>query len=94
MRQGKVEWYSKQRGFGIVSSPAEDGSLERFFAHVSKIVRSPEKIEQGQPVSFDVSAEPVRRVGDLPMAINVVIELPRPKPVAEIGANSNSGAKL
>jgi len=79
MRVGKVEWYSKQRGFGILSSPAQDGSVEKFFAHVSKIVRSPEKIEQGQPVTFEVSDLPIRRVGDLPMALNVVIELPQPK---------------
>ena len=79
MRIGKVEWYSDRRGFGILSSPADDGALDKFYCHVSKIVRSPEKIEQGQRATFEVSESPLRRVGDLPMALNVVIDMPQPK---------------
>jgi len=75
MRTGKVEWYSHKRGFGILSSLASDGALDKFYCHVSKIVRSPEKIEQGLRATFEVSDLPLRRVGDLPMALNVVIEL-------------------
>jgi len=79
-RTGKLDYYSRTRGFGIISSPAEDGSVEKFFAHISKILRSPEKIEQGQNATFDVSGLPAKRDGDLPMAINIVIELAQPKP--------------
>jgi cold shock CspA family protein len=74
MRIGKVDWYSEKRGFGILSSPASDGALDKFFCHITKIVRSPETIEQGQHATFDVSAAPLRHVGDLPMALNVTIE--------------------
>ncbi len=77
MRVGKVEWYSEKRGFGILSSPAADGALDKFYCHVSKIVRSPEKIEQGQRATFEVGTDPIRRPGDLRMAFNVVIELPQ-----------------
>ena len=79
MSIGKVEWYSDKRGFGILSSPASDGTLDKFYCHVSKIVRSPEKIEQGQRAIFEVSESPLRRVGDLPMALNVVIEAVTPR---------------
>lgn len=79
MRTGKVEWYSDQRGFGILSSLASDGSLDKFYCHVSKIVRSPEKIEQGQQATFEVSELPLRRVGDLPMAMNVLIDAVTPQ---------------
>jgi cold shock CspA family protein len=81
MRIGKVEWYSDKRGFGILSSPATDGSVDKFYCHVSKIVRSPQKIEQGQRVTFEVSESPLRRVGDLPMALNVVIEAITPQKI-------------
>jgi cold shock CspA family protein len=76
MRTGKVEWYSDKRGFGILSSPTADGALDKFYCHVSKIVRSPEKIEQGQRATFEVLESPLRRVGDLPMAVNVTITEP------------------
>ncbi len=79
MRIGKVEWYSDKRGFGILSSQAADGASDKFYCHVSKIVRSPEKIEQGQRATFEVSESPLRRVGDLPMALNVVIEAVTPQ---------------
>jgi len=77
MRTGKVDWYSAKRGFGILSSLAADGALDKFYCHVSKIVRSPEVIEQGQRATFEVSDSPIRRAGDLPMALNVVIEAPQ-----------------
>ncbi len=71
-RVGKVEWYSQRRGFGILSSRADDGAIEKFFVHVTKIVRSPEKIEFGQQATFTVGLPP-RKEGELPMAVNVTI---------------------
>ncbi len=88
MRIGKVEWYSQKRGFGILSAPASDGALDKFYCHVSKVVRSPEKIEQGQRATFEVSESPLRRVGDLPMALNVTIEKPELQPEFKTGGAS------
>jgi cold shock CspA family protein len=72
MKVGRVEWYSEKRGFGILSSRANDGALDKFYVHVTKIIKSPEKIEFGQCAEFEVGASP-RRPGDLPMAVNVTI---------------------
>jgi cold shock CspA family protein len=72
MKLGRVEWYSEKRGFGILSSRAKDGALDKFYVHVTKIIKSPEKIEFGQSAEFEVGASP-RRPGDLPMAVNVTI---------------------
>ncbi len=71
-RIGKVVWYSEKRGFGILSAPAADGAAEQFYVHVSKIVKSPAVILQGQQAAFTVGLPP-RREGDLPMAVNVTI---------------------
>jgi cold shock CspA family protein len=73
MRQGKVEWYSATRGFGILSAVAADGALDKFYVHVTKIVKSPETIQQGQLAEFEINPIPPRRPGDLPMAVNVKI---------------------
>lgn len=73
MRQGKVEWYSEKRGFGILSAPASDGALDKVYFHITKVVKSPERIEQGQRAEFEISSIPPRRPGDLPMAVNVKI---------------------
>ena len=78
MRLGKVEWYSEKRGFGILSSVAADGALDKFYCHVSKIVRSPLRIEQGQWATFKVSELPKRRPEDLPMALNVTVTEEKP----------------
>jgi cold shock CspA family protein len=72
MKVGRVEWYSENRGFGILSSPAADGALDKFYVHVTKIIKSPDKIEFGQRAEFEIGASP-RRPGDLPMAVNVTI---------------------
>jgi cold shock CspA family protein len=73
MRQGKVEWYSTTRGFGILSAVAADGALDKFYVHVTKIIKSPETIKQGQLAEFEINPIPPRRPADLPMAVNVTI---------------------
>jgi len=73
MKSGKIEWYSEKRGFGIISSFASDGALDKFFIHVTKIVKSPQKIQQGQQVEFDIDPNPPHRAGYLPAAINVTV---------------------
>jgi cold shock CspA family protein len=70
--QGKVEWYSATRGFGILSVVAADGALDKFYFHVTKIIKSPEKIEQGHTAEFDVNPT-TPRPGHLPRAMNIVI---------------------
>jgi len=72
MKIGKIEWYTETRGFGIVSSLASDGVLDKFYVHITKIVKSPEKIKQGQRVEFEVNPIPPRP-GHLPAAVNVTI---------------------
>lgn len=82
-RSGKVEWYNQTRGFAILSSLATDGATEKFFAHISKVLKSPEVIRQGQFVTFDVSSAPIKRPGHLPTALNIVItEPPKVEPCA------------
>ena len=78
-RVGKIEWYSQTRGFAILSSLAADGATEKFFAHISKVLKSPEVIRQGQHVAFDVSSAAVKRPGDLPTALNIVVTETQPK---------------
>lgn len=73
--QGKVEWYSVTRGFGILSTVAADGALDKFYFHVTKILKSPEKIKQGQRAEFDINPIPPRP-GNLPMAMNIIIMEP------------------
>jgi cold shock CspA family protein len=70
--QGKVEWYSVTRGFGILSVVNAEGASEKFFFHVTKIKSSPDRIEQGHKAEFDINPTPPKP-GFLPMAMNVVI---------------------
>lgn len=52
MAQGKVKWFSDQKGFGFITP--DDGSKD-VFVHFSAITGSGYRnLEEGQRVSFDV----------------------------------------
>ena len=84
MENGKVDWFSELKGFGILSRVTPDGVLEKFYVHITKIVRSPQRIKPGHLAQFEVNpAQP--RPGFLPMVQNVTITEPQ---IQDAGANA------
>jgi cold shock CspA family protein len=73
MENGRIEWYSATKGFGIITSTSPEGIVERYFLHITKIVKAPETIKAGQHCTFQISTAPVKEA-QLRMVFNVTVE--------------------
>ena len=67
MPVGTVKWFNKKRRFGFILP--EDGSKDVFVDHTALKAAGLETLEEGQKVSFDLSADPKGRT----MAVNVSV---------------------
>jgi cold shock CspA family protein len=72
-REGRLQHWTDEKGFGIVIARTGDG-LERFFLRVTQIVKcdviTPKR---GMKVLFE--ARPPRKVGQLAMAVNAELTI-------------------
>lgn len=57
MNTGTVKWFNADKGFGFI---ANDNGGEDVFVHFSAIISDGgyRSLQEGQPVSFDVEADP------------------------------------
>jgi len=82
-RTGILRSWHCDSGWGIISTSFPQ--MERFFMHVSGIRTSPCEPKPGMRVQFEISSEPPRKPGGLPIVCNADL--------TDASTNGEGGAK-